>query len=120
MPAPRRPRASGGRPRCHIITPISKAHPAFPGKAARILLNSYGIHGTLTTPQCVGFPHPPRSYPTGGGLRVHETRHEGLEEDYNKQGGNVVLQSLAPKFPEEPVNNVRSKVRAVGCGDSAS
>ena len=30
------------------------------------------------------FPHPPRSYPNGGGLRVHETRHEGLGEDRNK------------------------------------
>ncbi len=35
-------------------------------------------------PQMCWVSPPPRSYPTGGGLRVHETPNEGLEEDKNK------------------------------------
>ena len=45
--------------------------------------STHGIHGPLTTLNVLGFPTPP-SYPTGGGLRVHETRNEGLGEDKNK------------------------------------
>ncbi len=37
----------------------------------------------LTTLNVLGFPSLPQSYPTGGGLRVHETRNGGLGEDKN-------------------------------------
>ena len=62
-------------------------NPVFLGKTARILLNSqgtHGIHGPLTTLKVSGFPTSPWSDPTGGGLRVHETRN-------------------APKFRQEPL-----------------
>ncbi len=42
----------------------------------------HGIHGPLITLNVLGFPTS-RSYPTGGGLRVHESRKAGLGEDKN-------------------------------------
>ncbi len=58
----------------------------FRGRPLGFYMNSHGthgIHGPLTALNVLGFPTP-RSYPTGGGLRVHETRNEGLGEDKNK------------------------------------
>ena len=100
-------------------------HPVFPGKAARILLNSHGthgIHGPFTTLNVLGFPTPPgvirpavgfgcvkRVMGDSGKTRTRRGRAGSSVDSVGSVadlgwGGRATLslQSLAPKFPEEP------------------
>ena len=90
--------------------------PEFRGKDARILLNSHGTHGTLTTPQCVGFPHPPgvirlavefwcmKRVMRDSGRSARRRYAPPYASVADLGGGRATLsfQSITPKFPEEP------------------